>query len=382
MYWGGPRVATFVALNLLGPEVHTQYRWRKQCQLQLAEGIRRQNIIKVGSIYRQAMESLGLHRVPVEISEDETAIIRKVCYDQKADTLVGFCGPVRLDHTCTAHYRVKVREEVTGYNNIVQAFDNNVIGSYGRIIVINPLNPNLPKIPILVMPTCNTFTHELVQDRTHEIMKLFIEHIEPVWGPLIGPASDGDSRRQKFFLNLSRQTEGNRFRPIPEDLGFAFTCLVDRDGTIRNNCDQDSIHNHKKLINHLDHHSRSIRMGRFLVHLNHVREVYDRYDFSQHHLLSTDIERDDKQNWRSAQRLSFSCVRQLMREISNYTNTGTITYLELVWMYVEIFHSEIASLYTRIKYAAAVTTFLCIWQNWIKITPQVKLEYNFISTQS
>ena len=94
MYWGGPRVATFVALNLLGPEVHTQYRWRKQCQLQLAEGIERQNFIKVESIYRQAMESLGLHRVPVEISEDETAIIRKVCYDQKADTLVGFCGPV------------------------------------------------------------------------------------------------------------------------------------------------------------------------------------------------------------------------------------------------------------------------------------------------
>ena len=232
------------------------------------------------------------------------------------------------------------------------------------------------------MPTCNTFTHELVEDQTHEITKLFIEHIEPVLGPLIGPASDGDSRRRKFFLNLSRQTEGNRFRPIPEDLGFVFTCLVDRDGTIRNNCDQDSIHNHKKLINHLDHHSRSIRMGRFLVHLNHVREVYDRYDFSQHHLLSTDIERDDKQNWRSAQRLSFSSVRQLMREINNYTNTGTITYLELVWMYVEIFHSEIASLYTRIKYAAAVTTFLCIWQNWIKITPRVKMEDNFISTQS
>ena len=189
------------------------------------EGIERQNFIKVQSIYCQGMESLGLHRVHVEISDDETAIIRKVCYDQKADTLVGFCGPVRLDHTCTAHYRVKVREEVTGYNNIVQAFDNNVIGSYGRIIVINPLNPNLPKIPILVMPTCNTFTHELVQDRTHEIMKLFIEHIEPVWGPLIGPASDGDSCRRKFFLYLSRETEGNRFDPY-QRISDLFICAL------------------------------------------------------------------------------------------------------------------------------------------------------------
>ena len=61
MYWGGPRVATFVVLNLLGPKVHTQYRWRKQSQLQLKEAIERQNFIKVKSIYRQVMESLGLH---------------------------------------------------------------------------------------------------------------------------------------------------------------------------------------------------------------------------------------------------------------------------------------------------------------------------------
>ena len=81
---------------------------------------------------------------------------------------------------------------------------------------------------------------------------------------------------------------------------------------IRNNCDQDSIHNHKKLINHLDHQSRSMRMGVNRVHLNHGREVYEKFEFVDHGLLSIDIDRDDKQNWRSAQRLSFSNVRDVL----------------------------------------------------------------------
>ena len=42
--------------------------------------------------------------------------------------------------------------------------------------------------------------------------------------------------------------------------------------------------------NHLDHQSRSMRMGKYLVHLNHVREVYEKYQFTEHGLLSTDIE--------------------------------------------------------------------------------------------
>ena len=56
-----------------------------------------------------------------------------------------------------------------------------------------------------------------------------------------------------------------------------------------NNCDQDSIHNHKKLVNHLDHQSRSMRMGPNLIHLNHVRAVLNLLimDFCQQTLKET-----------------------------------------------------------------------------------------------
>ena len=100
MYWGGPRIATFVALNLLGPEVHTLYRWRKKKDIDLEEGIVEENFVKIARIYEEALNTLSLGKVPVQLSEDETAVVRRVCYDQKNDTLVGFCGLAGDNHVC------------------------------------------------------------------------------------------------------------------------------------------------------------------------------------------------------------------------------------------------------------------------------------------
>ena len=34
---GGPRIATFVAINLGGPEIHSMYRWRNQHRIIVPE---------------------------------------------------------------------------------------------------------------------------------------------------------------------------------------------------------------------------------------------------------------------------------------------------------------------------------------------------------
>ena len=273
MYWGGPLIATFVALNLLGPEVHTLYCWRKKKDIDLEEGIVEENFVKITRIYEEALNTLSLGKVPVQLSEDETAIVRRVCYDQKNDTLVGFCGLAGDNHACKENCVIVIGDGEEGYNTIIQASKSYIIGSYGRLIMINPLHPSLPKIPILIMPTCNTFDNNMVCNQMERIMNNYDKYIAPVLGPLVGPSSDGE-RRRKVFLMLMRNVIGNRYQPIPRELGFILTCekvFLD-DGTyiIRNNCDQDSIHNHKKLVNHLDHQSRSMRMGKYLVHLNHV----------------------------------------------------------------------------------------------------------------
>ena len=66
------------------------------------------------------------------------------------------------------------------------------------------------------------------------------------------------------MLQLMRSREGLRFQPIPQDLSFVLSrCKEIKGGSyvIRDLGDQDYIHNHKKLLNPLDHGSRVLMIG-------------------------------------------------------------------------------------------------------------------------
>lgn len=256
---------------------------------------------------------------------------------------------------------------------IVNAFDQYKIGTFGRAILLNPLHPNLPRIAVLTMPTCNKFDHTMMVYRQwQDVERLYEQELKEIVGPLIGHSSDGDSRRRKVMLQLATSIVGDRFQPISRDHGFVFSCGKQVTGTgyvIHDLCDQNYIHNHKKLLNPLDHANRVLMMGNYLVHMNHIQLVYDTLPISAHGLGLGDINRLDRQNWRSAQKLTFPKVRQCIQELidgrvpghrPNAALLGTKTYLLVVWYYVEIFCSEEASLRTRIKYAAIVAHFLAI----------------------
>ena len=173
------------------------------------------------------------------------------------------------------------------------------------------------------------------------------------------------------MLQLATVDVGCRFRPIPRDLGLIFSCkkLDTENGyVVEDMCDQDYVHNHKKLLNPLDHASRVLRMGEYLVHMNHLQLVSEVFPFVDHGLGISDIERRDRQNWRSAQKLTFPKIQECLEALINgtcqgrppdITLLGTKTYLLIIWYYVEIFCSYVASLTTRIKYAAIVTHFPC-----------------------
>ena len=99
-----------------------------------------------------------------------------------------------------------------------------------------------------------------------------------------------------------------RFQSIPRQLGFIFiaSMFVNKDSySLHHICDSDYIHCHKKLINHLDQDARIFTMGNFLVHLNHIQCVYDTFPAASHELSKCDVDRDDKQDWQSAQKLTF-----------------------------------------------------------------------------
>ena len=394
LIWGGPRLATFVASNLFGPEIHSLYRWRNRDRTTLEGGINHADMSKIAVIYSESIAKQFKNKsslVPVLAAEDETAVISKVIYSQEKDELLGFCGIKGPNHQCLDHFTVKVGDGEEGYNNIFSAFRNNVIGNYARAIILNPFLPNLPRLPILIMPTCNRFDTEFVHRQWQEIERLFEDKLEATLGPLIGHSSDGDSRRRKIMLQLMRSREGLRFQPIPQDLGFVLSCRKEIKGdsyVVRDLGDQDYIHNHKKLLSPLDHSSRVLMMGKNIVHMNHLQLVYDTFSHTEHGLGLDDINRRDRQNWRSVQKLTLLRVQNCLQRLINGDEDGrrpdpsligTLTYLKVIWNYVEIFCSKVRTLYQRIVSAALVVHFLGIWNNFVLRDPRLSLKKNFIS---
>lgn len=95
------------------------------------------------------------------------------------------------------------------------------------------------------------------------------------------------------MLQLATNYIGSRFRPVPRELGFVLSCRkveMENGYVIKDSCDQDYIHNRKKLLNPLDHASRVLMLGNFMVRMNHLQLVYEMFPIPEHGLGVNDIQ--------------------------------------------------------------------------------------------
>ena len=221
---GGPRLARFVAENLDGPGINTIYHWRQTNSLSLKTNLCESNISQFIELYEKFMKKHNIsNRVPVLTAEDETAIKAVVSYGQEFDELIGFCGAKLADgtHECLLDKRIVIGDDEHSYDRLVKAFQENQVGGYARVILLNPLHPNLPRVVLWLTPTCNRFTHLDVERQWTTILTEYTKKLESVLGPLIGQSSDGDSRRSKLQMqNMLCDDQGGTFQPIPSHLGF------------------------------------------------------------------------------------------------------------------------------------------------------------------
>ena len=200
--------------------------------------------------------------------------------------------------------------------------DWSVLSNNARLILINPLVCSFPKQPVVIMPTCNRFSHEFVCSHWCQLGQLFQQFLEPVLGPLIGNSSDGDSRRRKLMLQSAEGNTYSEFNPISQDLGFIFHATWEDSPNeptgykVRDLCDQDAIHNHKKCINPLDHATRILHLGKnHMTHMNQLQLVTELFEIHQHGLTKNNILRKDRQNWASVQKLTFLRVQNCLQQI-------------------------------------------------------------------
>ena len=357
---GGPRTARFLSENLFGPSRATLHSHKVKSSFKYYPHRPNASIFQyLAKLYEDLKKKKNIEgNVLVETAEDETVIVKLAEWDCRRDEGWGWCGREVEDHECDAEFVLNLGDDENAYAALVDAFQNNRLSGFARVIMINPLTKELPAVVVHLQATCNKFTHEYVRLQHQNIQQLYNEYLLPVLGPLVGHASDGDSRRRKLHLEDSLSDEGQRFQINHENFTHTGKVVHGENGSwVENLADQDYPHNGKKLVNHLKHSARVLSVGGNLAHMAHIELLINHNHFHalQHGLAVKDVEREDRQNWESAQKLLFPCVRNCLTEINNGNAqpqenvSGTIAYLEMCHRYVELFYSLSATLYDKVS---------------------------------
>ncbi len=355
---GGPRAARLISQNLLGPSERSQTRTRSKHRFNHKPSAPNDDTFRyIADIYKDIKKKKNIcGDILVQTAEDETVIIGRVQWDIVNDECWGWCGQD---------------------------------GGFARVIMLNPLHKDLPPMVVLLQACCNTFTHEIVERQWEQIITLYNRHILPVLGPLVGHASDGDARRRKLHLLKALSRTGERYGlDTPNFLMSGRLVEVAGFKTVCDLADQDYVHNGKKLINHLKHASRVLSLGGNLAHMHHFQLVLDHFDRLEHGLQQSDVDREDRMNWESAQRLMFPQVYGCLEKINEGDGvpkenvSGTMAYIKMCWHYTEIFLSVSATLLDRVTHAGCVVNVLRIWRLWVHKCGQLSLKENFVSRET
>jgi hypothetical protein len=112
--YGGRRMCDFFTLNFVGPSWNIM-KSENQKGVQFPPGEHRQVFQSVVEAYRQAKVKCKVTGpIPIIIVENETKVKSHVCWEQKWDTLAGFCGP-KENHVCVPSCKVVVGSGEPGY---------------------------------------------------------------------------------------------------------------------------------------------------------------------------------------------------------------------------------------------------------------------------
>jgi hypothetical protein len=111
-----------------------------------------------------------------------------------------------------------------GNNMIVDSFRLDKMGTFACVIVVNPLHVKLPRLVLSLSCTCNCFDSEWVIEQWKRIEELWQVDYECAIGPIIGHASNGDSRRRQLMLNSYTCADGQKVRVLLAGVGNVWDC--------------------------------------------------------------------------------------------------------------------------------------------------------------
>ena len=188
---GGPRLCTFVVMNMEGLHVKTVQEWRGHTIPPFYCGLNEENIKVIAKIYKTIKSQKNIKTVILFIfAEDETVIDGRGEYDIKTDQIWGFCCSKAEDHRCEDFYTLVVGNNNNAYERLQNFYETSVVGNYARVIMVVPLHRDVQALVVYLQATCNRFTLNSMLHQLLRLEELCRRFLEPALGPGLGHASD------------------------------------------------------------------------------------------------------------------------------------------------------------------------------------------------
>ncbi|CAM6101773.1 unnamed protein product [Calypogeia fissa] len=171
-------------------------------------GIHAEQFKFIAEVYSVVKARLGIvGPVPCYLAEDETCVKKAVRWLPRHDTLLRFCG-TQDNHSCVTGLEIVVGEGEARFNVITESFEKHKVGHMARCVIVNPLVVGFPKLCLLATSTCGKFDTEWVKRQWNILEEMWNSHCLKDVGPILGHASDGDSRRRKLMIEAYTEARG------------------------------------------------------------------------------------------------------------------------------------------------------------------------------
>ncbi|XP_066933312.1 uncharacterized protein [Clytia hemisphaerica] len=253
---------------------------------------------------------------------------------------------------------------------------NHQKANLANLFLLVPLVEHVPPFVIAIKPAVKSETSVDIKNWFLTCRKLGIDNGLKI----IGLGADGDAKVRKFYTSyfssdrkLNKKTES---MVIVE--GLLFGCIVEKTSSIPAILFPDWKHLIKKWRNQLLNVKRLLFLGKNIVMLEHLLEVYTSFKMA-HNLSKTDVYVRDKQNVDAALRILDPRVRACLRSLPK--TSSTCAYLKVGEYIKDAFTSKTLSISERAKLAWFPVLFVRFWKSWIQIKG-FELEQHFISNQT
>ena len=409
----GKQAYSLLSRNLALPSESTArsfYEYTEFEGVPFAFGIRESNFVLAKEVYRRLLPHSYTPR-PVLLAEDETRVNPRVAVDPVMDEVCGTCGPLcaqRCGDVATCRRKgcgdrhmcdlgegfYAIGSDPDSYLKLTEHCDKQRVATMLRAVIINPMQPEAPKLPIALLATCNTFTCDgYIEPQWARLKELYDKHLRALLGPLVAHSTDGDSRRRRAQLHASRLAAGSF--GLEDTKGFTYFGYHTggEHSHVVIDIDQDYVHCLKKLVNSCANSSRQLLLGPLQpASLSDLVAVRSQFHPNVHGLLLNDLNREGYQamDVPSAVRLVSPAMMRCLYELVNGNVgvpahpqlMGMYRFLRLVRRYLRIFMSPQVSQAQKVVDAAYVTTYLRRWRLWCKNTPEQTTNENFVTEEA